>query len=146
MGIEARLVRPFVPKTFPAVEPDLTLAAAPGRSSLDLRPYGVRGTALLMPGHTEGSLVVVLDGDGRREAIVGDLFRGGIMGGRVDPDAPHRHYFHDDAERAEAAVGALLARGVSRFYLGHGGPVSAGAARERFVTSGLVQTSSPSSR
>ena len=115
MGIEARLIRPFVPKAFPAVEPDLTLAAAPGRSSLDLRPYGVRGTALLMPGHTEGSLVVVLDGDGRREAIVGDLFRGGIVGGRVDPHTPHRHYFHDDAERAEAAVGALLARGVSRF-------------------------------
>ena len=133
MGLEARLVRPFVPKTFPPVEPDHTLSATPGRSSLDLRPYGVAGTALLMPGHTAGSLVVTLDGGGRREAVVGDLFRGGIMGGRVDAHTPHRHYFHDDADRAEAAVGALLDRGVTRFYLGHGGPVSAAAARERFA-------------
>ena len=134
MGLEAELVRPFVPKTFTPVAPTLTLAAAPGAAALDLRPYGVRGTARLAPGHTDGSLVVVLDGaDGApREAIVGDLFRGGVFGGRVGAQTPHRHYYHDDPERAEAAVRMLLRDGVERFYLGHGGPVTAAAARARF--------------
>ena len=130
MGLEARMVRPFVPKTFPPVDPALALSAAPGPSSLDLRPYGIDATALMAPGHTEGSLVVRLASG---EAIVGDLFRGGILGGRIDPGTPHRHYFHDDPERAEAAVGALLRAGVTRFYLGHGGPVGAAATRERFA-------------
>ena len=133
MGVEARLVLPFIRGRFPPVEPDTLLLAAPGRASFDLRPYGVDGTAVLMPGHTPGSLVVVLGGPSS-EAVVGDLFRGGIMGGRVDSRTPHRHYFHEDVAHAEAGVGALLRRGVTRFYVGHGGPVSAEAARARFVT------------
>lgn len=133
MGVEARLIRPFVPRRFSPVEPDRVLSDSPGQSSLDLRPYGVAGTALLAPGHTAGSLVVVLEGGRRREAVVGDLFRGGVMGGRVRSHTPHRHYFHDDPERAEAAARTLLDRGVSRFYLGHGGPVTADAARARFA-------------
>ena len=55
------------------------------------------------------------------------------MGGRIRPETPHRHYFHEDADRAEALVGALLRRGVTRFYVGHGGPVSAEKARQRFA-------------
>ena len=129
-GVEARLVRPFVPKRFPPAVPTLTLEARPGRSSLDLRPFGVRGEAILTPGHTPGSLVVVLDAGG---AVVGDLFRGGVFGGRLRARTPHRHYFHEDAERAESVVGALLRRGVTRFYLGHGGPVDGEAARRRFA-------------
>jgi glyoxylase-like metal-dependent hydrolase (beta-lactamase superfamily II) len=39
------------------------------REPLDLAPWGVAGRVVPMPGHTPGSLVVVLD-DGR--AFVGD--------------------------------------------------------------------------
>ncbi|MEO0558778.1 MAG: MBL fold metallo-hydrolase [Bacteroidota bacterium] len=129
-GFEARMIQPFVPKQFPAVTPTLELAEAPGRTSLDLRAYGVSGEAVLTPGHTEGSLVVLLDGG---EAIVGDLFRGGVFGGRMDANTPHRHYFHANAEQAEGVVPALLRRGVTRFYLGHGGPVSSADAQRRFA-------------
>ena len=126
MSVEARMIRPFVPKTFAPFTPDITLGDAP----LDLRPFGVSGTVLPAPGHTDGSLVIRLAGG---EAIVGDLFRGGILGGRLRAGTPHRHYFHADRARAEAAIVTLLDGGATRFYLGHGGPVSADAARARFT-------------
>jgi len=129
MGLEARLIRPFIGATFPPVRADRVLA--PG-DTLDLRPFGLTGSVRTWPGHTGGSLVVVFDGAAGREAVVGDLFRGGAMGGRIRPSVPHRHYFHEDADAAEAAVPALLADGVACFYLGHGGPVDASAARRRF--------------
>lgn len=130
MGAEAAMIRPFLPSTYTPVEPDIALAPESGRASLDLRRWGVDAEVILTPGHTPGSLAVLV---GESEAIVGDAFRGGAMGGRFRPHTPHRHYFHEDPERAEAVVGALLQRGVTRFYIGHGGPISAEAASHRFA-------------
>ncbi|MEM1055953.1 MAG: MBL fold metallo-hydrolase [Bacteroidota bacterium] len=134
MGIEAAMIRPFLRASFPPVEPEITLAAEPGRTSLDLSRFGVDALVFLAPGHTPGSLAVLVgEGSGTPEAIVGDAFRGGAMGGRIRPQTPYRHYFHEDAERAEALVPAMLRRGVTRFFVGHGGPVSAEVARARFA-------------
>ncbi|NNF58333.1 MAG: hypothetical protein HKN04_08825 [Rhodothermaceae bacterium] len=63
------------------------------------------------------------------EAIVGDLLRGGYMGGRIAPQKPLTPYFQEDRDRAEAATRTVLDRGAQRLYLGHGGPVEAAAAR-----------------
>jgi glyoxylase-like metal-dependent hydrolase (beta-lactamase superfamily II) len=134
MGLEARLVRPFIRADFPPVQATVLLADRAGGGSLDLRSYGIDATARLTPGHTPGSLVVLVgDGSAGRAAIVGDLARGGMMNGRLWAHVPHRHYFHEDAQRAEAAAVALLGEGVGRFYVGHGGPIEAAAVRRRFA-------------
>ena len=73
-----------------------------------------------MPGHTPGSLVVVLD-DGR--AFVGDRMLGGALGGAVWPDRPGEHYFHADRAANLLNIRTLLALPVWTYFLGHGGPV-----------------------
>ena len=123
IGPEAHLVRLLVDGDFPPVAVDVPLAAEPGRSSRSLRPYGIDGDVALVGGHTGGSVAAVL---ATGEAVVGDLVRGGYLGGRFARGRPLTHYFHDDRNAARAAVGALVRAGVGRFYVGHGGPLSAG--------------------
>ena len=62
-----------------------------------------------------------------RDAIVGDLMRGGILRAR----SPERHFFHDDCRAAEAHIDQLIAMGIERFFVGHGGPIDAKAARDK---------------
>lgn len=108
--------------SFPAVTPDLLLDASPGSASLDLRPYGIEGLAVRLPGHTPGSIALLLDSG---EAIAGDVVRGGYMGGRLAQQRPMTHYFHEDRSQARGAVRALLQWGARRVYVGHGGPLDA---------------------
>ena len=42
----------------------------------------------------------------------------------------YRHYFHDHPCSVPKNVRKLLRMGVTRFYLGHGGPVGARDVRE----------------
>lgn len=123
-GPEAAFVRAAFIRdgSFPALTPDLVLEAAPGRASLDLAPFGVQGKAIRLPGHTPGSIAVLLDSG---EALAGDVVRGGYLGGRAFRDRPLTHYFHEDRVQARAAVRALLRWGARRVYVGHGGPLSA---------------------
>ncbi len=116
-----KLVRGISDKPFPPFTPDLTLV-----SDFDLRPYGVDGKVISIPGHTPGSVAVVLD-DG--DALVGDLFRGGI----VHSHQPERHFFHDDCQADEAHIAPLIASGAKRFFVGHGGPLDAAAVARRFA-------------
>ena len=129
IGPEAAFVKAaFIhDESFPPLTPDLLLDAAPGEASLDLRPYGLAGRAVRLPGHTPGSIGILLDGG---EALAGDAVRGGYMGGRVARGRPLTHYFHDDRGRARAAVRALLRWGAERLYVGHGGPLEAGRLAE----------------
>ena len=118
-----RLLDRFEPR-YPALKPDLTI-----EERLDLRAYGVVGEAVALPGHTEGSLAVVLaDGD----AFLGDAFAGDVVPNRRRTSRPASHFEHVDRERAEQNLCALLRRGVKRLYLGHGEPVSAASAQQRF--------------
>jgi len=115
-GLEAMFVRLFADLKFPPYRPDILLT-----DRLDLTPYGVAGHAELAPGHTPGSLVVILD-DG--QAFAGDILRGGHMGGAILPNVPHPHYFTADLAQNRLALRRLLAAGVSTFYVGHGGPLT----------------------
>jgi glyoxylase-like metal-dependent hydrolase (beta-lactamase superfamily II) len=128
IGPEAAFVKAaFIREgSFPALTPDLLLRDAPGAASLDLRPYGVGGVAVRLPGHTPGSIAVLLD---TGEALAGDIVRGGYMGGRLAPRRPLTHYFHADEPGARAAVRALLRWGATRLYVGHGGPLDADRLR-----------------
>jgi hydroxyacylglutathione hydrolase len=120
----AALLGLLVPGTFDPLAPDIAVA-----ERFDLSAFGYEGEVLAMPGHTPGAVAVVLEGS---SAFVGDQILGGSFGGAVSPTSPQEHYFHDDVEENLANVAALLERGVSTLYLGHGGPVTAEAVREAF--------------
>ena len=127
IGPEAAVVKAFLgDQSFPAFTPDVLLEAAPGRASLDLSAFGVDGVAVRMPGHTPGSVALLL---GSGEALAGDVVRGGSLGGRLAPSRPVTHYFHDDPVRARGNVRALLHWGARRVYVGHGGPLDADRLR-----------------
>lgn len=113
----ATLLKPFITGVYPAFEPDVVVK--PG-ADVDLRPWGVDGRAISMPGHTAGSIVVVLSDN---SAFVGDMMMGGAFGGAIFPSSPGEHYYHADREQNRRNIKTLLDRGVEKFYLGHGGPV-----------------------
>lgn len=101
---------------YPPVAPDITIS---GR--FDLRPFGLDGYVLPTPGHTAGSLSVVI---GDRYAIVGDtlfnIFKKGVFPA-----------YADDRGRLFKSWEGLLATGCEVFYPGHGKPFG----RERILAS-----------
>ncbi|HEY1959626.1 MAG TPA: MBL fold metallo-hydrolase [Polyangiaceae bacterium] len=116
-GFAGALLKPFITSIYPQLQPDVLVA--PGES-LDLAPWGLAGKIVAMPGHTPGSIVVLLADHG---AFVGDMIAGGDLGGLFFPHSPREHLYQADPVKNRANVRALLGLGVETFYLGHGGPV-----------------------
>lgn len=86
--------------------------------TLDLAPItGLDAEIVALPGHTDGSLVIVADD----AAFVGDLFRGAIFG----PGA-ETHFYMCDLRDNLNDVEWLLERypDVETYFTGHFGPVS----------------------
>ncbi len=124
LRLEARLIKPLVAKPFPPVTPDLFLDEA-----FDLTAFGVEGAILHTPGHTAGSISVLLPGGA---AIVGDVMMGGYIGGNLSGSRPNYHYFADDLPAVERSIRTLLDTGVQTFYVGHGGPLRRDDVQRRF--------------
>ncbi len=98
-------------------EPENLEPASPGwyiGSELDLRPYGVPGRVIPTPGHTRGSLSVLLDSG---EAIVGDL-----IGGLPIPSIPGRPIVMDDEQAWRQSLRRVLTERPRIIYTSHGGP------------------------
>ena len=83
--------------------------------------FGIAGSVLHTPGHTPGSISVLLDSG---DAIIGDVIMGGYAGGAIRPTKPNFHYFADDLAAAMASVDRVLAVTSGRLFVGHGGPLS----------------------
>ncbi len=115
-GFGAALLKPFIPDVYPGLSPDVVV-----RDPIDMLPYGIDGTLMQMPGHTAGSLVLVMR---NHAAFVGDMMQGGSFGGAIAPHSPGEHYFQADAAQNRKNIATLVQMGVETFYLGHGGPVS----------------------
>ncbi|MGH7286058.1 MAG: MBL fold metallo-hydrolase, partial [Polyangiaceae bacterium] len=115
-NVTAFFLKPFLVEEFPEFEADYLV-----RTPIDLAPWGVSGVAIQMPGHTAGSIVVVLS---NHVAFVGDEMLGGYFGGAIFPHHPGEHYYQADPEANRRNIRRLLAMGVETFLLGHGGPVS----------------------
>jgi glyoxylase-like metal-dependent hydrolase (beta-lactamase superfamily II) len=123
-GLEGAMVLPLVQQRIAPIAPDLVFD-----DTLDLRPYGVRGRAIPTPGHSPGSISVLLD-DG--PAIVADLLVGGWLGGRLRPSYPNLPYFIDDWSQLWRNLRTLLDHEPTAIYTGHGGPLAPAAVRRRF--------------
>lgn len=109
---------PLLRKDYPAFSADTLVA-----TELDLHPLGVPGKILAMPGHTPGSLAVVLD-DG--QAISGDIIRAKMFARKK----PVLHFFHADQPRAHGQLARLLDDfAVMRIHPGHGHALEAAALR-----------------
>ena len=124
LGIEARMVKLMVNRPFPPVNPDLFVD-----ESTDLSTYGVEGRILHTPGHTAGSISVLMPSG---EAIVGDLLRGGYLGGELFGTHPKYHYFADDLQAMRTSIQKIIQFKTTRLYLGHGGPLEAVAVKAYF--------------
>lgn len=95
--------------------------------TLDLSALtGIEAKALLVPGHTRGSLVVTV-GD---VVLVGDLFRGSIGGYGAAV-----HFFMCDLEENKRNISKVMtqvAPRASHVFVGHFGPVSSESVRSYF--------------
>ena len=101
------------------VEPDILIGGV-----ADLGAFGLRGRIVPTPGHTPGSVSVLLAGG---TAIVGDLLSSLFPGGR--PRLPFRM---DDPVAAKRSIADLLALGPEQVYAAYGGPWRGAAVLQRF--------------
>ena len=101
-----RLLRPFVDEEFEAFEPDLVVEEA-----IALEPYGLRARVVRTPGHTPGSVSVVLASG---EALIGDVLRGSL----VWPNKAREHYFCNDPFRNQRSIRKLAREGLLRCHPG----------------------------
>ena len=123
--LRGRLLTPFLPHRAPPIEPDLVF-----RGELDLGAFGVAGRVIGTPGHTAGSVSVLLP-DGA--AIVADLLMGGHLGGAFHPRVPRYHYFAEDLHGVRHSIAAILDEAPTTIFVGHGGPLDPEAVRGRFA-------------
>jgi hydroxyacylglutathione hydrolase len=104
---------------FPATDVDIAL----GDEGLSLAEYGIPGRVIYTPGHTPGSVSVLLE---TGDAFVGDLALNGLPL-RLGPGLP---IFAEDAQRVKESWKTLLDQGVQMVYPGHGKPFSADSMRK----------------
>lgn len=120
------LLRGFLPfVTIAPARVDIAL----GDDGLSLEPYGIRGKVLHTPGHSRGSVSVVLDSG---EAFVGDLAMNGLPLTRR-PDLP---IFAEDVEAAKDSWRRLFELGVTTVYPAHGRPFAASVIERRLTERG----------
>jgi hydroxyacylglutathione hydrolase len=111
MGITAMLM-PFV--HIPATDVDVVL----GDEELSLAEYGIPGKVIYTPGHTTGSVSVLLE---TGDALVGDLAMNGLPL-RLGPGFPSAA---EDMQGVKGSLKLLLEEGAETMYPGHGRPFSA---------------------
>ncbi len=83
-----------------------------------LEDHGLDGRIIPTPGHTPGSVSVLLD---QGDLIAGDMLSGGFLGVlRYRPSNPP---FHDDPAQALTSLQAVLRMNLHTLHIGHGGPM-----------------------
>jgi len=102
----------------PATEVDIML----DDEGLDLTEYGIPGRVIHTPGHSRGSVSILLE---TGEAFVGDL----AMSQPPIRFSPGLPIFAEDLERAKQSCRLLLDLGAETIYPAHGKPFSADILR-----------------
>jgi hydroxyacylglutathione hydrolase len=83
----------------------------------DLQEFGIAGRIIHTPGHTEGSVSLILSSG---EAIVGDL----VMGGILFKGVPGYPLFVSDMSRLRESIQRVVRLSPTIIYASHGGPFS----------------------
>jgi hydroxyacylglutathione hydrolase len=96
---------------FPKFKPDIFITD----KSFQLTEYGIEGYIIHTPGHTSGSISVILDSG---EAFVGCMAHNGFPF-RIRPGLP---IYAQDIEAIKKCWKLLIDRGVKMIYPGHGKP------------------------
>jgi glyoxylase-like metal-dependent hydrolase (beta-lactamase superfamily II) len=125
IGLRGQIMARFMNnRRFPPFAADVELS-----HGMRLDRFGVAGAVLHTPGHTAGSVSILLDSG---EAIVGDLLMGGYLGGTVRARHPMYHYFAEQFELLGPSLAQVLGQHPHTLYVGHGGPLAAYAVRARW--------------
>lgn len=125
-GPAGRVLKRIVSHRFPGFQPSVAVTR-----TVDLAPYGIDGEFRIVGGHTAGSGVLVADG----LIAVGDLVRGGFLGGAVRSGVANVHFFSPDPAHDLRTVATLIDElRPGSILTGHGGPLNADSARRRIDT------------
>lgn len=128
-ALELAVKRFALPRqTWGGVPVDLAL----GDERFPLEQYGVRGTLIHTPGHSAGSMSLLLQSG---EAFVGDL----AVNGLPQRFGPNMSAFAEDPDRVIHSWRTLLAAGAKVIYPAHGRPFPAEALR-RLLPTGVAQS------
>ena len=109
------------PAKAPPVKPDILI-----EDELDLKKFGVEGRVIHTPGHTHGSVSVILPGG---EIIVGDT----IMRGMLRWWQPHYPLFADDMPQLKKSIRLILRQKPTKIFSGHGGPFDPNTVQRKFA-------------
>jgi glyoxylase-like metal-dependent hydrolase (beta-lactamase superfamily II) len=105
--------------TVPPAKADIVLS----NNDFSLREFGINGDIIHTPGHTAGSVSVVLDSG---EAFVGCMAHNGFPF-RLRPGLP---IYSDDIERVKESWKPILERGARVIYPAHGKPFPVDAIKK----------------
>jgi len=94
-------------------------------TNIDLKEFGINGSIIHTPGHTAGSVSIILS-DGT--AIIGDLMMGGILRKRT----PHLPLFANDLVQLGQSIEKIIQLSPNVILASHGGPFTKQAV-ERFL-------------
>ena len=122
ISFKGRLARVFASmgSKIEGLTPDIILD-----DETDLNDFGVSGKIIHTPGHTPGSVSIILDSG---EAIIGDL----IMGGFILRGRPNYPMFGYDLNHLKASLNRILAYQPKKIYTSHGGPFDMGRLKKKF--------------
>ena len=103
--LRGRFFNVITPRSFPGIEPDIVM-----KEEFDLRPYGIDGKVVHTPGHTQGSITIVLDNG---EMLLGDLVRG-------TEQEIHLGSYYEDKDVLIQSLEKLAAYDADKIYMSHG--------------------------
>jgi hydroxyacylglutathione hydrolase len=122
--ISLAVLSPFFKRiSFPKVKADICI----NEKEYPLYEYGIDGKILHTPGHTQGSLSVLLD---TGEAFVGCLAHNGLPF-RINPGLP---IYAQDLNRVKESWKLLINKGAKLIFPGHGNPFSVEIIRKELFS------------
>lgn len=105
----------------PSFEPDILL-----EEGTNLEEYGLKGEILHTPGHSPGSVSLLLPNG---EAVVGDVMAGGF----VLKNQPGYPFLAEDVPEVRKSIRKLMSRAPAKLYFGHGQPSGGKPVLRRFA-------------
>ncbi len=98
----------------PEIEPFYADIIVKDNDIFDLEPYGAQGKIIHTPGHTDGSISVLLDSG---NAVVGDLFSAKKTKQGTKANYP---FIYRDINVVKVSIWKLINQGGKHFYNAHG--------------------------